>query len=102
MGGAWPYIASSGAALGAGLLAFAMLVILKKHLNAQRLPDARKIGSVFVFTATAYTLVVLVIGDLVFRVPLPWLAESFGGSRVAWLLVAAAIDSAVKVSHEFI
>ena len=103
MGGAWGYLASSGAALAVGIAVAGLLIILRKHRDANGRVHRVRIAAVFGLAASTYTFIVCVIAQLVFHDPtiVQIIGEGFGGERIAWLLALVAADSSLRVWDEF-
>lgn len=79
------------------------LMALGFHRNRDGSLSRRRLASVFLLSASAYTFTVAACSDLFFQGPSLSLivSDGFGNQRVAWLLVGVVLDSAFRIWDEF-
>jgi hypothetical protein len=95
----WLLLASSGAALVAGLACLAAIIFAGRHID----PKTGALNGVVCTTAVPngallYTAIVLVVGDFYLHYPVSvTVAEGFGDGRIAWMFVDYAVETSFKV-----
>ena len=95
-------LASSTAALSSALLIIFILTYLGAHRNSDGAISRRRLASVFVLSASAYTFFVLATGELIFGISIEhMISDGFGGERLAWLLLLIFTDLIFRLWDEF-
>lgn len=96
--GLWGIVATSGASLAAGVICLLLLVIKGKHRSADGTISRVNIANSVMLTASLYTMLVLVMGEMFFGQQVSaTIKDGFGNGRTAWLLVALALDTGHRV-----
>lgn len=99
----YTFLATPAAALLSSLLVVLLLIRLGAHRELSGALSRRRLASVFILSASAYTIFILSTGELFFGIPMErMISDGFGGQRVAWLLLAVFIDSVFRIWTEFI
>jgi hypothetical protein len=89
----WGVIASAGATIVVSILGLLMLVRYGRHRDNRGKISPPKIASVILLSGIGYTLIISIIGDFYFHMPLSTtIKDYFGEERVAWLLFALLAD----------
>ena len=95
--GGWGFIAAPGPALVIGIVCLAYLVYRGFHREDNGKISRANIASAVMLGASLYTMVVLILGQFFFEVPISTAVEhGFGNQRLAWLIVFMATDLAAR------
>jgi hypothetical protein len=98
----WGMVASPGASLLAGLSCLTLLWwsrTLRERDGSLHRPN---ITSAVMLTASFYTMLVLIVGEFFFSKPVSeTIRLGFGDGRIAWLLVALAMDTGLRLIAVF-
>ena len=85
-----------------GLLFLTLLCRRKLHRAKDGSLDRLKIANAVTLPAMLYTLIVVVVGELLLRIPASdTIKFGFGDGRVTWLLVVLCIDIGIRIASIF-
>ena len=98
----WFWIASPGASLIAGLACLLLLWLKNRRATGEARMSRANIASTVLLAASLYTMIVLVVGEFFVGARVSeTIKNGFGDGRVAWLLVALALDTGSRLAALF-
>ena len=97
----WAWLANPGASIVAGCLALAVLLVARRHRNAEGKTLVPRMVSVFLFGLAGYTMLIIIVGHFFGRTPVSATVKLFGDDRIAWIFVGLVMDQFARIYRAF-
>jgi hypothetical protein len=94
---AFSLISTPAASLLAGLFGVFVLIILRQHRDRVGNASPPKIVACFLLGIVSYTLLILVVGNFAFRIPISLAISAYGDDRMAWLMLGLLADTFARL-----